>query len=220
MKILNLKEKEQTYPLIEILAPIDAGKTGVAKLVSKRLYGNFIAFPILDPRTSTGRALLSSLTTNLRELERSPDWWAHVFAAHLYEHRDKIIALRSIGPVFVTNYLTAYRVWMRQLGTEVNGFVSGLPRPSLCYNLYGASLPPTPNSMHLDFAPDFKHRIKRSFAAVAGRNTIRVPVPAFAHDRPYSFYNSICASISSDIALRFSLEHLETEFYKHSDFIG
>ena len=91
MKILTLKEKpKKENPIIEIMGPIDIGKTLIAQLVARRLNATLFAFPILDPYSMTGRGLLAALSQTPRGLESNPYWWSHIYAANMYEQKEKI----------------------------------------------------------------------------------------------------------------------------------
>jgi hypothetical protein len=139
-RVLDLKKKEpkSSNPLIEIMGPIDIGKTPIAQLVAKRINATLVSFPVLDPFSVTGRGLLSSLSTNARGLEQQPNWWAHMYAANFYENISRVESALERGPVVITNYTNSFICWMKALNVDVSKFITNLPPPSISYVLCGS----------------------------------------------------------------------------------
>lgn len=218
-KILDLKEKsQQPNPLIEIQGPIDIGKTPIAQLVARRLKATFIPFPILDPYTVTGRALLSSLTQTPRGLESHPYWWAHIYAANLYEHCDKIRVALVSGPVITTNYVRSYILWMRSAGIDVEGFIKDLPSVSMAFMLSGLSSIPTTRPK-FNFSPEFIYKVQRSMAHVEDKKSTRILLSSYENKFTHMFVNSISIDVSLIIADKYSLKIKEKELYTKESFM-
>jgi hypothetical protein len=218
-KLLDLKEKpEKKHPLIEILGPIDIGKTPIAQLVAKRLKGTFIPFPVLDPSTITGRGLLASLTTMTRSLEAHPHWWAHIYAANLYEQKSKIEDCLAKGPVVVTNYTVAYKLWMNILGVNTDGFVGDMPAPNSTFYLYGDPITPT-NRPKFDFSPELNIRMKRALTYTPDIRARRIILTDYYSPFTHVFINNICVSITSCLRDKFGCKVDEKELYLADAFL-
>lgn len=218
-KLLDLKEKpEKKQPLIEILGPIDIGKTPIAQLVAKRLKAKFIAFPILDPSTITGRGLLASLTTMTRSLEAHPHWWAHVYIANLYEQKSKIEAALLEGPVVVTNYIISYKLWMGSLGVSTDGFFSELPVPNAGYLLSGDPIVPT-NKPKFDFSPEMVLKIKKVLSTSSDVRIRKIHFSDFYSQFTHAHINNICVAITNNLQERFGCKIYEKELYLSDAFI-
>lgn len=224
-KILNLKKKEDQvkFPLIEILAPIDCGKTPIAKLVARKLSGYYFSFPVLDPQSMTGRILLTSLVNNVEAIEAQPHWWSHIYAAHLYEQKEKLESLLEEGPVVVTNYTLAYRAWMNSLGldmtTNLAAFTQNLPKVNLAIALNSyIQFPSTQPKFNFSF--NLKNRISSSIQKLADSRVYKVRNEDV--DAPYLFQraNKLCSRIAALAALRYNLEVDEKCFYDKNSFGG
>lgn len=218
-KILNLKKKApKPNPLIEIMGPIDIGKTSIAKLVAKRLQGTYIAFPVLDPFSITGRALLSSLTQNPRGLEVNSNWWAHIYSANLYENHYRIQEALELGPVIVTNYTSSFKFWMKTLELPVITYVDKLTQPDYMYILLGDEIVPT-NRPKIDFSPEFILRINRHIANIKLPRFKRIQFNDFYSPTMHNHVNNIATAISSDINSIFKCPVNEKELYTKDHFI-
>ena len=199
--LLNLKDKEGLpNPLVEIMGPIDMGKVSLAKLVARRLNCQYIGFPILDPTTLTGRGLLSLLTTE--KLETVPEWWAHFYAAHLYEQGERIRKELEVKPVVVTNYIYSYRYWMRNLGIETTSFTTGLPIPNMGYALTGD---PIDNSFgtKFNFSPEFTLRQKRTYAKIPHTYIKSINTEDYKSGYPHVMFNAIATLITDDLKRKY-----------------
>ena len=127
---LRSKKKKENI-LIEILGQIDCGKKEIGDLVAKKLGATYLSFPLLFNLDSpTASILRNALIHSPRVLEANPQWWAHIYMAHLQEVKDKINAALEHGPVVVTNYVMAFRVWARAASFDIDtcyiGFTAGL----------------------------------------------------------------------------------------------
>lgn len=218
-KLLDLKDKpEKKFPLIEILGPIDVGKTFVAQLVARRLGAPFIPFPVLDPSTITGRGLLASLTTMARSLETYPQWWAHIYAANLYEQKTRIEAALMVGPVVVTNYTTAFKIWMNLLGVSIQGYVTEMPMPNASFCLYGDPIVST-NRPKFDFSPEFCFRIKKSLGSLVPGTARRVLLTDFYSSYTHCYINNIVVAITENLRERFNCKVDSKELYSADCFL-
>lgn len=218
-KVHDLKEKSpKPYPLIEIMGSLDIGKTTVARLVARRLEATYVAFPVLDPYTLTGRALLASLTKTPKGLESNGLWWAHIYAANLIEQQDRITEALKTGPVVVVNYLWAFRIWMGILGIRVNEFTFTLPSPDIGYVLFGPEPIPT-DRPKFDFSIDFTTKLSRSMSHPKNQKTIKVLLSEFAHTSTHIYVNNISAAITASVDRRFKCGVNEFEVYTSKDFL-
>ena len=220
-KLLNLKEKPaKIHPLVEILGPIDIGKTPIAQLVARRVKGHFISFPVLDPTTITGRGLLASLTTMPRGLEANPHWWAHIYAANLYEQSSRITQLLEKQPVIVTNYTLAYKTWMRILGLNISNFTTSLPEPNIAYLLYGDPIVPSSRPI-FDFSPEFSYRVKRNVGLGYSIDSMvrKVILSDFESKFPHVCVNNVATAITANLRTKFKCRVDETELYTADSFL-
>jgi hypothetical protein len=218
-KLLDLKEKlPKPNPLVEIIGPIDIGKTPIAHLVARRVKGTFIPFPVLDPTTLTGRGLLSSLATGAKALEQNPHWWAHIYAANMYEQVSRIKNALTHGPVIVTNYTMAYRLWMRALGVDTTAFTSNLPVPNLAYILCGEQIAPTDRPI-FDFSYEFVQRIRRGMFTNTSPFARKIVLSDFESKWTHTYVNNICTAISSNLRTKYSCKVNEKELYTTESFM-
>lgn len=213
-KLLDLKEKPpKLNPLIEIIGTLDIGKTPVAQLIAKRIGASFISFPILDPTTLTGRGLLHSLSTNPKGLELNPYWWAHIYAANMYEQATKIRDLLKSGPVVVTNYTLAYEAWMRPLGINTTSFIAELPSPAIAYLLSGDKIVDTPKPI-FQFSSEFQVKLRRALSTRSFDKRIRKVILAdFFSKYSHTYVNNLSVAISSDINKKYNCKLNELELY-------
>ncbi len=218
-KILTLKPKpKHPYPLIEIMGPLDIGKTPVAKLVARRLSSTSIPFPVLDPSSLTGRGLLTSLASVSKELESTPDWWAHIYAANLYEQVEKIEYALMLGPVVVTNYVMAYRIWMKALGVDISNFTRNIPEPSVAYLLKGDPIVPIARPK-FQLSIELILKIQRLMNFSIDSRVRKVSLSDFQHKFTHIHVNNICMSITSDLKERFGCWVDERELYTLDSFL-
>jgi hypothetical protein len=159
------KKKTPPFPIVEILGPPDIGKSQLAYLVAKRLNGNHLALPVLDPSSSTGSLLLANLTTNMQLLEKIPQWWAHIYMANTFEQKERIEALKKVGPVILTNYVASFRVYNRSIEASSNlaGYAAGLQEPDYIFQVQGPEWANRPSNLLLDYTPEVRNKLKRSF---------------------------------------------------------
>jgi hypothetical protein len=222
-RMLTLPKREtEPFPVIEILGAIDIGKTYVAQLVARRLKGIHLSFPVLDVRTWTGGVLLASLSKRPRELENNPEWWAHVFAANLYEQKHKLIDLSQKMPVVVTNYTLAYRIWMKATGIDMSKFLKGftvnLPQPTIGYVMIGNPLIPIDKPL-FEFSTDFALRIKKGMNNPADKRVVRVNLQNVESKFHHVSVNNTAVAITRDIKERYKLAIDETALYNADYFM-
>jgi hypothetical protein len=161
------QKKKTKYPLIEIGGTIDCGKRAIAQLVARKFVAVHIEFPIFNPPYSaSGTGLLEALTTRIQELERNPLWWCHMYAANLYESRDRLLSLLDRMPVVVTNYIHSFRIWAHAMNLDMtrfyHGYTIGLPAPNMFFCVQGQPWA-TPGNLPVKFSPQLKHKIDMGF---------------------------------------------------------
>lgn len=222
-KMFGLKKKQkEPFPIIEMMGPIDIGKTNVSMLVAKRLKGNFLSLPVLDPYTSTGRALLAALSNSPRALEKKPEWWAHIYIANVYEQADRIESLRMIGPVVINNYLLSYRSWMRATGMNMavwlKGFTVNLTEPLAAYSVVGHDPLPT-SGPKFDFSPEFILSIKRSMNLMADKRVTKVDMGEINYKAIHVTVNNTAIAITNDLRDRYKLKVDETQLLTKDAYI-
>lgn len=219
MAVLNLKPRQtKEIPLIEIMGPIDVGKTVVAQLVARRLQATLLTFPILDPYTMTGRALLASLTNSPKGLESNSQWWFHIYAANLYEQQQKIKTALESGPVVVTNYIFAYRIWAKAMGLDISSFTVGLPDPDIAYLLSGNEVVPT-DRPKFDFSPEFVSRIRRGIMHPADSRIYKVNLQE-VHSKFYHMtINNAACTITDHVQEKFDCSVMEDALFTQDCFL-
>lgn len=216
-KVLDLKQKADITPLVEIMGPLDIGKTPVAYLVAKRLNATLITFPVLDPYSITGRALLSSLSQNSLVLEQNPNWWAHIYAANLYEHKEKIQSSLLKGPVVVTNYINSFNFWMKSLGLNISKFTNDLPQVNSSYSLYGKEPLPTTRPK-FNFSNNFKFNNFRMFSMFKNTNITKIIMDDFRNDYSHAFANNLSCAITESLEKKYNLD-IYNELYTIDSFV-
>lgn len=212
-KLLGVpRELPEPYPIIEILGPIDSGKKPVAQLVARRLVGTFRPFPVMNPTRPVGQALFNGILSHPEQLEAAPHWWAHLYAAELYEHQAELERLQAMGPVIVTNYLISFRIWARAAGIpSLQGWTSGLPEPRVAYSLVGPAWP-APGNIPLKFSPELVERVNLAMVRPADKRVRKVEID---HEKmPHLFLNKAAAEITSDLHSRYSLPVQESILYQ------
>lgn len=166
------------YPIIEITGQVDTGKAAFADALAARLGAGLFVFPRFDFDSYTGRALLASLAGKGHLLEAEPFWWAHIYAANMLEASDEIYQASLRGPVVTTNYLTAFKVWMRAAGVkELAGFYQGQVWPTLAYVLQGDKWH-TARNLENGFTAAFIQKVNRAMANPSDKKAIRIDLPA------------------------------------------
>lgn len=152
-RVWGLEDKPQKYPLIELGGFVDVGKRHTACLVATRLMGHVLEFPIFNAMGSVpGTALLAAVSTRADELVENPQWWAHLYAANLYEHKPALMQRLAEAPCVVVNYTNSFRLWTKtstlrhNTHTSLEGFVDGLPKPDMFFLLKGKSWNPPGNT--------------------------------------------------------------------------
>lgn len=212
-QVLNLKKEKHQNPIIEISGAIDLGKTPIAQLIAKRIAATYISFPLLDPYSPTGRILLASLNNDPKKLEKNPNWWAHLYAANLYESKDKIAEAQARGPVVITNYTHAFKIWFNAFGLNVQSYVNTLPATAVEYILTGHDQFPSLKPK-FDFSLTTKESIKDSFLRSRMKKAVRVPLENFYHRAQHAYANNIACAITTNIKRKFHLEVDELMLYK------
>lgn len=218
-KLLDIKGKiPKKHPIIEIIGNIDIGKTPVAQLVARRLKATYIPFPVLDPTSLTGRGLLTTLTQNARELERNPHWWSHIYSANMYEQVSRIEEANESGPVVVTNYTMAYRMWMKTLGVNIENFTAHLPEPNVAYVLYGEQIVPTSRPI-FNFSSEYIQKIKRNVAIINDPRVKKLVLSDFYSLYRHVYVNNICVAITTNVKEKYGCYVDEKELYSLNSFI-
>ncbi len=221
-KMLGLPKKDKEYPIIEIMGPMDVGKTYIAKLVARRINGMHVSFPVLDTSTMTGRALLSALSRSPRGLESSPEWWAHIYIANVYEQMNKLKEINSKMPLVITNYVLSYRIWMKATGVDMahflKGFTINLPQPNVAYSIIGEN--PVPQDRPtFDFSPEFVLRVQRGMSNPVDKRVNRVILSNTESKFVHVSVNSAACSITQDLKNRYKLRINETALYTRDEFL-
>lgn len=216
--LLTFKQKTpKDHPLIEIAGPIDIGKNIIASLVAKRLSSPFLSLPVLDPTTLTGRGLLHTLTTTPKDLEAHPEWWAHIYSAHLYEQKNTINSLLTQSPVIVTNYTYSLKTWMGAMDVDISNFCSKLTKPNIIFVLNGEPIYQS-SRLVFDFSVDFVRRIKKAYSYSNDIRVIKVNLSDFYSLHTHTYVNNICVAISAHMA-KHGYEVNEKELYHPSFFM-
>lgn len=192
------------------MGPIDTGKAALAKLVARRLGCSFIGFPILDPTTFTGRGLLSLLPS--QHLENIPEWWAHFYAAHMYEQQHRLVSELEKGPVVVTNYLLSYKYWMRNLGVDTSNYITKLPHPDLGYALKGD---PITGLTHLkfNFSSELILKQKRTYSKILVPSIKSLDIDDYRSGYPHVTLNALAIEITNDLKKKYKCRVKEKELY-------
>ncbi len=199
------KQKPELHPVFEITGTIDSGKKLVAELVATRLAGSCIQLPAFDVSSFSGRALLHVLTQNPQSLEFQPHWWAHMYAANLHEQTTKILKAREYGPVIITNYMTAFKTWMKVAGLDsLSGFFGSLPEPLHAYSLYGKAIETSLN-INIDFSDYFKGKINRAMRRPPTKKYTIVKMENSASTKYHESINKAAQEICTNINERYGL---------------
>lgn len=206
-KILNLPEKKPVYPLIEIMGSVDIGKSLVAKYLALRINAEFKSFPILDPKSPTGRILLFGLTKNIQLLEKNPEWWMHIYAANLYEQGAYLREALKKGPVIVTNYMYSYKAWMGSCGINSRefgkSFTASLPVPNIAYSISTSEPLIEHTGLKIGFSEELKYNLKKNLSNPRNSKIVKVKVSEVSYSFPQVAVNKILISVSNDIKSRF-----------------
>lgn len=133
-------------------------------MLARKLQGQFFSFPVLNPLSATGGALLSLLVHHPKELEKNPEWWAHMYCANLFESRPEVVEALKQGPVVVTNYTHSFRVWAQAVFESEDirhllGYVRGLPKPHTVLSVWGEAWQ-SPNNFPVKFSQALSTRIR------------------------------------------------------------
>lgn len=198
---------KELFPLIEITGQPDIGKKLISSLVANKLHGHCIHFPTLKAESFTGRALLFSLAKQADALEKNVEWWAHIYAANLYESKYNIEGLRRDGPVIVLNYTTAFRTWSKAAGfssrEKLKNFTAGLEEPSVIYSLHGDHWE-APGNFPNRFSSALLSRISLSMRMLGDK---RVKIASYDEDVKFRHLqiNEAASTIANDIASRYNL---------------
>lgn len=171
---MGLKKRKSRFPLIEVLGPIDCGKRIIAPALASMLSGSWIELPSFS--TNTGRLLYSSLFASTSSVEAFPHWWAHIYGAHMLEHVDEIDSLRNKGPVIVTNYALAYKIWNSCLDFPYSTYetmVRGIETPDIGYIINSNLTQDNFKTIKMNLTPRFEHSVKFCMLK-GGKDTIIV----------------------------------------------
>lgn len=208
-KILGIDKAKRTFPLIELIGPVDIGKRYIAKLVASKLLGYQVGFPVLDQNSITGSAILAASTSSEGSMETLPHWWAHIYAAHLLEYGDYLKRLLKERPVIVTNYILSYRYWNSATGAKsiserTEGIFPDLPIPQKGYSIIGAKSEDFPGNLQFPISETFKIRLRVGMhRALDGRI---VKVHTNPEDSLHTYVNQTAKSITDDICQHFKLK--------------
>ena len=208
-KIYGLKTKKKTFPLIEILGQVDVGKKEIADLVSRKLSGTVLSFPFLFNLDSpTARILRASLIHYPRKLEANPMWWAHIYAAHLYEYKKQIEIALEHGPVVVTNYVMSFRVWARAASIDIDsyfdGFTAGLPQPNCAFSIIGEKNEGYRN-LDIDFSPSLILSIDRAMHFLSDKRVLK-KIDGIVKGQPKTFsFNQSAEKICNILERKYKL---------------
>ena len=217
---LRKRKKQKTYPLIEILGPMDCGKRVIGSLVSKRIFGTFIPFPVYSVNSMTGRALMYKLHTDPRALEENPEWWANMSLAHLQEFKIKIEVAREVGPVVVSNYLLAFRLWFRALDLEPRSGLHSLPEPNIGFKLQNLSLQFTDLALTAtNFSLEFLTNLKKALYFAGDRRIVSVEDEDCKSKFTYVEANRVSMRITEHLHKKYKLEINPLQLYTSDSFI-
>lgn len=167
-----------------------------------------MAFPAFDPSSITGKILLSATLKAPELLERLPSWWAHIYAAHLYEYQEQLVELLGRGPVITTNYILSFKYWCAALGAHgishnVKGYFPDAIQPKAGYLILGETWK-APGNVPLKMSFEFENRFRLTLYKVLDSKIHRVrPTFETAHKAEYA--NNIARTICKDAAKRFKL---------------
>lgn len=220
-KILNLRKKPSNRnPVIEILGCVDVGKTFIANLLARRILGTCITLPKFDPDSATGLALLKYLSEDPQHLERNPEWWAHIYAANIYEQKSKIVSALEAGPVIVTNYWMALRGWVSStdanLETGLTGFSGGIPPPTIGYVVLGPRIERQFHIFSPKFSPSFMLRVNMYMSRMGDKRCVKIHM----QDSPLTHIriNKAVDEICEDLKNKFKINYDKTSNYTVNDF--
>lgn len=216
MGILGVRKIEpvRLNPIIEIMGPPDIGKKLISRLVAKKIFGLFVELPDLNPEFFAGQALLHWLRTAPRRLEENPEYWAHIYAANLYESKEKIESLRLKYPVVVTNYTQSHKAWMRCSGLDtdyIKGFTYRLPRPNMVIVLGGEEVPHLPGNFKVNFSSEIYLKLRAYFTRkLLDRYCTSVEIPE--KGKLHSKINAAAAIITKKYKDKYQREISESIF--------
>jgi hypothetical protein len=218
--ILLSKEIKKTFPLIEIIGPVDCGKTQLATLVARRLFGKFISFPSISPFSPTGRELLQRLTNNPRALEENYEWWAHMYCANLYEQKAVIASTLECMPVIITNYTKSFKYWMMASGwgnsATLTAFTTNLPTPNLYFSVDMEEWK-RPNHPQIDFSTSLKSKISSNINSHIEQNIIKVK--RSTQTKKYMELNELATFITRKADEKYDLAINENQLYNINTFM-
>lgn len=212
MRVVGLKERHSTYPLIELCGPINCGKFWTAKLLSSKLFGSFLSFPNTDFKSFTARTLFHYYVNDPSYLEKYPSWWVKLYSAHLTEYQDLIIHSLKKGPVVVTNYVNSFRAWSSALGinhsSQFNSLTFDLIKPNTRLYLLGPSWSNNSSTVNPEFSDELAVSISNGIRRSQGFKVDLEEVPI---KQKHAAINKAAHSF---------LEHLRTKYpdLKTTDF--
>lgn len=172
--IVGLKKRKTRFPVIEVLGPIDSGKRIIAPALASMLNGSWVELPSFS--TNTGRLLYSSLFASTSLIEAVPQWWAHIYGAHILERVDEVENLRSKGPVIVTNYALAYKIWNSCLDFPFSTYetmIRGIEIPDIGYTINSNLTQDNFKTIKMNLTPRFENAIRFCMQKDI-KNTVRV----------------------------------------------
>lgn len=207
-KIWGVKPKTPArLPLIEITGYPDTGKRLIADLVAKKLKGVALNFPVFDVTSFTGRALIVAIRRQPEKLIENPHWWAHLYAANLYEKIKEIDQYRADLPLIVTNYVTAFKIWARAAigkpDLNLKSFTLDLPEPNLVYSVLGDPWE-TPGNVPFNLSTELLLHIRAGMRTV-GDKRVKIAVSKDELKYRHTQINDVASLIANDVSKKYSL---------------
>ena len=216
--LINNRPSRISRPIIEIIGPVDSGKVAVARLLARRIHGNHLALPTLNPLSPAGRALFELITKEPTRIERDPVWWAHLYAAMLMENREKIELLQQAGPLVVTNYLTSFRIWSKASGVRspLQDWTPGIPEPDCLFTIEGDPYK-WPGNVPANYSSELLSEVSRRIGSIQRSRSPRIRV-----DGPekfvYSSLNRAAEEIGAHLHSKYGLVSDEAFVYTKENY--
>jgi hypothetical protein len=227
--LLGMKNRKVKKPvIIELLGPIDVGKKYIAQLVARRINGTFISFPKIfspdDFQNGVSPHLIKLLTSSPKQLERNPEWWAHLYIASIYEYKQTIEKAVLEGPVILTNYINSYRIWMKSIGLEnfnqsFSGFTKNLPKPNIIYYVNGEAWKQPNTNLNINLSPEVVFKINSSLKFTCNTGARKVDLDWFDSKFTHAAINKTSKLITNDLKKNFKLDVNELVLYTSENFL-